>query len=226
MRSALQRMLGLGGFAITLINVALLGLIEPVEHLVWGGRWADIVTAVQILTIGLSFASLFNMATAPFMAQRRYRDALLCNGLRAVGVVGGAALGSMIGGSVDSIAAWVSGMMTITSVIGVAWIVRGYGVSAGPIIRHMARCTLPPILAAIAAAAVAAQALDMLGAGRLQAAAATGIAGVTFGIAVLLGVFTLPASVRTQMIDLLPARVRDRLPGFLRSASTDDDRTG
>ncbi len=225
LRSALQRMLGLGGFAITLINVALLGLIEPVERMVWNGRWADVVTAVQILTIGLSFASLFNMATSPFMAERRYRDALLCNGLRALGIVGGAAIGSMLGGTVNSIAAWVSGMMTASSMLGIAWIVRGYGVRASPVIIHMLRCTVPVILAAGIAAFAGSQGLAILGAGRVPAAGATAIAGVTFAIAIGITLFMIPGTVRDQMFELAPARLRDRLPKVLRPTGSNLDST-
>jgi O-antigen/teichoic acid export membrane protein len=216
MRSALQRMLGLGGFAITLINVALLGLIEPVERLVWNGRWADVVTAVQILTIGLSFASLFNMATAPFMAERRYREALLCNGLRAVGIVGGAAIGSVVDGTVNGIAMWVSGLMTVSSLAGIAWIVRGYGVRAWPMLGHMMRCTIPVILAASAAAWAGSEALTWLGTERVPAAGATAIAGCTFAVSVVIALVAIPGSVRTQMFDLAPARIRRRWPSFLR----------
>jgi hypothetical protein len=177
LQSALRRMLGLGGFAITTLNVALLAMIEPIERVVWAGRWSETVPAVQMLAIGLSFASIFNIATAPFMAQRRYRDALLCHALRAVGVVGGAAAGSVLGATISSIAGWVSASMAITAVIGIAWVLRDYGVRAMPVVGHMFRCTLPPIVSAIAAALVGSMVLDAAGDGRVERAAPTGTVG-------------------------------------------------
>jgi O-antigen/teichoic acid export membrane protein len=223
MRSALRKMLGLGGFAITLMNVGMLALIEPVERLVWGGRWADVVQAVQVLTIGLSFASLFSVATSPFMAERRYRDALLCNGLRAVGIIAGAAIGSAIGGTVDTIAAWVSGLMTVTSILGIAWIVRGYGVPAVPMIAFMARCTVPAILAAIAAAAMGSVALQSLGTGRVPAVAATAVTGTAFAGFIAIAFLLIPRTVQGQMVDLVPDPLRRRLPAFLRGESRNLD---
>ncbi len=212
LQSALRRMLGLGGFAITTLNVALLAMIEPIERVVWAGRWSETVPAVQMLAIGLSFASIFNIATAPFMAQRRYRDALLCHALRAVGVVGGAAAGSVLGATISSIAGWVSASMAITAVIGIAWVLRDYGVRAMPVVGHMFRCTLPPIVSAIAAALVGSMVLDAAGDGRVPAVLSLAAAGGTFGVSVAFSLMLLPATTRRELVALLPGRVHARLP--------------
>lgn len=220
LRSALRRMLGVGGFAITSLNVALLALIEPIERLVWAGRWSDTVLAVQMLVVGLSFASIFNVATSPFMAQRRYRDALLCNALRAVGVVGGAAIGSVVGGSIESIAAWVAGSMLVSSSLGIAWVLRDYGIRVLPMLAHMYRCCLVPVAAAVVAAVVGSVVLDAVGEGRLPALVAFATAGGTYAVIAPLSLLLLPAATRGQLIDLLPGRLRDRLPEGWRSGST------
>lgn len=221
LQSALRRMVGVGGFAITALNVALLAMIAPIEQFVWAGRWAETVTAVQVLAIGLSFASIFNIATAPFMAQRRYRDALLCNALRAVGVVGGAAVGSVLGGTITSIAAWVSASMAVASTIGIMWVLRDYGVRAWPVIGHMMRCCLPPIAAAAISAWIGDMVLGATGEGRLAAAAALLASGGAFALTAPASLLLLPRATRHQLFDLLPRRIRSRLPDSWRADRND-----
>ena len=85
--AVVRRLLSTGGFAIAAVNLSMLALIEPLEHLIWAEKWADTIFTVQVLSIGLTYTTILGIGTSPLMAERRYRENVICGVLRAVAVV-------------------------------------------------------------------------------------------------------------------------------------------
>lgn len=217
LRRALERLVGTGGFAIAMVNVSMVALIGPLERLVWNGRWEDAVLPVQVLSAGLTYTAVLGIATAPLMAERRYVATLISNGARAVGVIGGAALGSMYAGSALGIAVWVSGSMAATSLITIAWVAARYGVPGLPLLGRLLRCTVPVMIAGIGGAFVADRVAAMVDVpGRLAALVSGPAAAAAYGAAAILALLLLPRATRTEVVGLLPSPwrrgARDQTP--------------
>ncbi len=211
LRSAIRRLLGVGGFGIAVVNLSLLAGFSAAERLVWNGAWTDAEFAVQSLSIGLVFTSMFGIATSPFMAERRYRETLVCNLVRALGVVGGALIGSLVGGTVESISTWVTISMITTSLAGIWWTVDRYGGHGLGAIAHFVRCTAPVIVAGFLGAFVGDLVLDQLGPGRLAAIPAGLAAMAAYAIGLVVGLPAIPVEVREEFFRLTIAPLRRRL---------------
>jgi PST family polysaccharide transporter len=222
LRLAIRRMIGTGGFAIGVVNISMVAGIESLERLVWAGRWTEATLSVQVLSIGLTYTAILGIATAPFMAERRYGETLVCNAIRAIGIVGGAAAGSLLWGTVNGIAIWVSGSMMVSSMIAIAWVVGRHGVPRITTLFAMIRCTTPVVVAGIAAAAIGHLTLESLGTGRLAAIPAGLLAGSSYLLATGLALVVIPADTRRQVLDLAPARIRRYLLASLGGSSAQD----
>ncbi len=212
LRGVIRRLIGTGGFAVAGINLSLMAMIGPLERLIWNDRWVDAVIAVQMLSAALAYTSILGIATSPLLAERRYAESLIINGIRALGVIGGAIVGSLISGTVEGIAFWVAVSMAASGVAGIAWIMGRYRVPAFPVIIHLARCTLPLLIAGIASALVGGLLLEHFGEGRWSAIPAGLASGSVYAALALAAVFVLPKETRTEVFKLLPGPLRRRLP--------------
>ena len=220
LRGAIRRLIGTGGFAVAGINLTLLALIGPLERLVWDGRWAEAVVAVQVLAAALAYTSILGIATAPFLAERRYAESLVINGIRAVGVIGGALVGSLASGTVAGISSWVAACMAISGIGGIAWIMGRYQVPAVPVLGHLARCTVPLLVAGAVAAWAGNVMLDWMGEGRWAAIPALLAGGVTYSVLAAVSATILPADTRREVVGLAMGPVR-RVLGRRSQADTD-----
>ena len=213
LRKALERLVGTGGFAIALVNVSMVAMIGPLERLVWNGRWEDAILPVQVLAAGLTYTAILGIATSPLMAERRYGETLVSNGARAVGVIGGAALGSIFAGTALGIAVWVSAAMAATSLITIGWVATRYGVPGMPLVMRLLRCTAPVLIAGGAGAMIADLVMNLMVAeldlgGRAAALVAGAAAGTTYGLLSFGALATLPRATRSEVLSLLPAPIR------------------
>lgn len=208
LRSALRRLLGVGGLAIGLMNMGLVASIASLERFLWDGRWSDAVFTVQILSLGLVFSGVVGMLTSSFLAERRYREAFICNMIRAVGMLLGVLIGTATGATADSIALSVTVMMTITSLATLVWVARLYGLQELDAVMHLLRCTAPAIIAGVGGAIAGDLALSGLPTGKWAALGATTISITAFGVAGMLGAFVVPKSVRDELINLVARRRR------------------
>lgn len=220
LRGAIRRLIGTGGFAVAGINIALLASIGPLERLVWNERWAEAVTAVQVLSAALIYTSILSIATAPFLAERRYGESLVINGIRAAGVLGGAVVGSILSGTATGISTWVAICMSTSGFLGIAWVMNRYGVAWRPIILHLLRCTAPLLVAGTISAWLGALVMEELGPGRWSAVPALLVSGATLTVLGLLATAILPADTRREVVGLAMGPVR-RVLGRRSQADTD-----
>lgn len=208
LRAVTRRLLGTGGFVIAIMNVAMLAGIAPLEMFVWRGLWSDSVLAVQVLCIGLTFMAILGIATAPLLADRRYVESLVSNGMRAVAVVLGAGIGAAIWATVDGIAVAGSISMTIFGLGTIGWIGTRYGLGFVESVLHVVRCTLPVIIAGVVAAVIGELLLEGLG-GDVTASIPAGIAaGGSFTLLALFSMRLLPRETRAEIVGLTPGRFR------------------
>ena len=208
LRSIIRRLIGTGGFTIATVNVAMLVGIAPLETLIWNGRWAESVFAVQILSVGLTYTAILGIATAPLLAERRYVESLASNAMRAVAVICGAGVGATVWGDVNGIATSVSLFMTLTGIGTIAWLGTRYHLTIVRIIPHLIQCTLPVIISGLLAAWLGEVLLSAFGAGRMAAIPAGMVAAGCYAGLLLLGLRLLPSETRAEVTSLAPGRIR------------------
>ena len=211
--SALRRLLGTGGFAIAFVNLGMLAIIPPLERLIWAGKWSNTVLTVQLVSIGITYTTILGIGTSPLMAERRYKESVICGLVRATGIVGGAVFGSIVWGSVDGIAASVCGGMLLSAFVGIALVLHWYDVPFTSSIVHILRSTVPLLGASILAATIGVWTMDRLEPGRLDSALALIAAGLSY-LALAVGSVTLiPSETRSEIVRLLPNPIRRYVPG-------------
>ncbi|MDC0991941.1 oligosaccharide flippase family protein [bacterium] len=210
--TALRRLLSTGGFAIAFVNLGMLAVIEPLERLIWAGKWSDTVLTVQVVSIGITYTTILGVGTAPLMAERRYRESVVCGLVRAMGIVGGAAVGSIIWGTVDGIAVSVSVGMLLSAILGIAMVLRWHGVPAVVSIVHIFRATLPLVLVSVIAAAIGDFTLDRLDAGRVASAIALAVASGAYALFAVSTLLVIPRDTRSEVLRLMPGSLRRRMP--------------
>ena len=220
--AVVRRLLSTGGFAIAAVNLSMLAMIEPLEHLIWGEKWADTIFTVQVLSIGLTFTTILGIGTAPLMAERRYRENVICGGLRAVAVVGGAAFGAIVWGSVDGISGSVSVAMTVAAAIGTALVFHWHGIPVRSGMIHLIRSTVPLVVAAILTAYIGHEVMDSLEPGRVGAGIALMTAAAAYGVLSILSMAVIPADTRSEVLRLLPGQIRRFVPESLLRSPTRD----
>ena len=214
LRSVTKRLIGTGGFAIASVNIAMLAGIAPLEALIWKGKWDDSVFAVQVLSIGLTYTAILGMATSILMAERRYLESLASNAVRALAVMVGAGIGAIIWADVDGIATTVSISMGVAGIGTTAWLGTRYGVPLLSTIPHLLRCTLPVMVAGVLSAWLGEWMLDRIDWGRGSAILAGITSGGLYGALLLVGLRILPQQTRTEILSLVPARLRPILRFF------------
>ena len=220
--AVVRRLLSTGGFAIAAVNLSMLAMIEPLEHLIWGEKWADTIFTVQVLSIGLTFTTILGIGTAPLMAERRYRENVICGGLRAIAVVGGAAFGAIVWGSVDGISGSVSVAMTVSAAIGTALVFHWHGIPVRSGMIHLIRSTVPLVVAAILTAYIGHEVMDSLEPGRVGAGIALMTAAAAYGVLSILSMAVIPADTRSEVLRLLPGQIRRFVPESLLRSPTRD----
>lgn len=208
LRSVIRRIMGTGGFVIATVNLAMLAGIAPLEVLIWNGRWTDAVLSVQVLSVGLTFSAILGLATAPLLADRRYVESLVSNGMRAVSVVVGAGLGAAVWASVDGIATIGSISMTVFGLGTIGWVATRYGLRVGDVLPHLLRCTVPVIIAGLAAGVAGEQILNALGSTRGTALFAGLVAGGVYGGLLVVALRVIPIETREEIASLAPARLK------------------
>ena len=156
------------------------------------------------------------------MAERRYRENVICGGLRAVAVVGGAAFGAIVWGSVNGISGSVSVAMTVAAAVGTALVFHWHGIPVLSGMIHLIRSTVPLVGAAILTAVIGHEVMESLEPGRVGAGIALMTAGVAYGVLSILSMAIIPADTRSEVFRLLPAQIRRFVPDSLLQAPTRD----
>ena len=222
--AALRRLLSTGGFAIAFVNLGMLAIIDPLERLIWTGKWSDTVFTVQVVSIGITYTTILGVGTAPLMAERRYRESVVCGLVRALGIVGGAVFGSLVWGTVDGIAISVCGGMLVSALLGIALVLRWHDVPSVGSLLHILRATVPLIGASLLAAALGSWMLGQLPSDRIDSAISLAVAGIAYLAFATGSLWLVPRETRVEVLRLLPGPIRRRLPSTrLAEASRDEE---
>jgi len=126
-------------------------VMEPLEHLLWHGKWSAAVPAVMILGLFFAFRVTFGLSTAVLLAQGKFKQLAGLTAIEGVGVVGFGALGALLHGTVEGVAWWTGGSLLVTRVACTMVTFRPLGIGSGEVLRGMFPAWILACMAAAAA---------------------------------------------------------------------------
>jgi O-antigen/teichoic acid export membrane protein len=210
LKRSLARLLATGSIAIAGMNFALFAGVGPLERLLWNSKWAAAVLPVQVLLAGLTVSALLGVCASVLLAGQRYKDALVCEGLKAFGVISGAVIGGLVVGSAFSLAVSVSLGLALASVLGLVYLVRRLDGTLTSLIQALMVGPLLGLILAMGANLAGMSAMDLLD-GRSGGALGFSVAAIVYLIEWLIALRLLPPSLRDDFLQLVPARIRQLL---------------
>ncbi|HYF16163.1 MAG TPA: oligosaccharide flippase family protein [Phycisphaerales bacterium] len=225
-----------------ILSLGLAACIQPLEDLLWHGKWAAAVPAVMALGVFFPWRVTWGLTSALLMARGRFKAYALSSAFEGAGLIIACVIGALVEESAFAIALAAGIWLMVSRVYVTAWTFRPLGVSLGRVLA----ATVPPWGAAIASAAagwlVATRVLEVNAAlaPRLHSIAAVRALGEhgprsvadLVEVAVAGGICTVvfAAIVRTMLagalqdtIDVAPARLRPLARRLLALPERSDD---
>lgn len=149
--SAVRRTQGVQMMLGAAASLGVACVMEPLERLLWQGKWSGAVVAVMILGLFFTFRVTFGLTAAVLMALGQFKKLAWLTAIEGVGVVGCGAIGAILHGTVEGVAWWTGASLLCTRVLCSVITLRPLGIGAIEVIRGM----FPAWILAGAAAGVA-----------------------------------------------------------------------
>jgi O-antigen/teichoic acid export membrane protein len=121
---------------------------EPLEHLLWRGKFAQAVPVIQIFGVFFPLRITFGLTMALLQARSHFKTWFWLTLIEGLGVMAAAWMGATFGGTPADVALWVGAELALFRMILTAYTLEQAGVGAGQRLRAI----VPGWLLAIAAA--------------------------------------------------------------------------
>lgn len=138
--------------AISCLGLA--AVMEPLEKLLWHGKWEAAVVPVMVLGVFFAFRVSFGLCAAVLMAAGRFRAFSFLTMAEGVGVMAAGAIGAAIHGDATGIAMWTGAQLAIGRLVATVIVLKPLGIGAGEVLRAGVPAWLLATLAAAAAVMV------------------------------------------------------------------------
>lgn len=223
-RAAAMNTIRLLTLVSTPLAFGLMVTIDPLEQLLWDGRWANAVAPIQVLSLALPLMILNTVPRAVLMSIGQFRSWSLIILADGLGMVTAATIGGLLtrdqaniqffaGEARDplGIAACVAAYTTVSSIL-YSW------VGLRPIstrLRSLVRSFSPPLLIGLAAAAIA-MTLDRMLPPQTPAFLRLLLSGMVFSAIYVLAIRRILAPDLRSLISTLPGPLRAPLATALR----------
>jgi O-antigen/teichoic acid export membrane protein len=135
--SAVRRAQGVQMMLGAAASLGVACVMEPLERLLWHGKWSGAVVAVMILGLFFAFRVTFGLSAAVLMAQGKFKKLALLTGVEGIGVVGCGAIGALLHGTVEGVAWWTGGSLLLTRVVCTIISLRPLGIGTLEVLRGM-----------------------------------------------------------------------------------------
>lgn len=112
-------------------------VMEPLERLLWQGKWSGAVVAVMILGLFFAFRVTFGLSAAVLMAQGKFKKLAWLTAIEGVGVVGCGTLGALLHGTVEGVAWWTGGSLLVTRILCTGISLKPLGISWVEVFKGM-----------------------------------------------------------------------------------------
>lgn len=149
LRAAVRRAQGVQMMLGAAASIGLAVVMDPLEGLIWQGRWDGAVAAVMILGAFFPFRVTFGLSTAVMMARGRFKGLAGLTAMEGVLVVGAGAAGAALHGSAEGVAWWTGGALLVGRVLCTYLAFRDLPLT----FRDVAGAMAPPWILAVAAGA-------------------------------------------------------------------------
>lgn len=143
----LRALMLVGGY----LCLCLSAVMAPLESLLWHGKWAEAVPAVQILGFFFPLRITYGLCAALMLAEGRFKGLSILTLYEGLGITIAAAIAAWSGGTPTSIAWWTGAQLAMGRLVATMYIMDSVGVGPGRVLRAI----LPPWVLAAAAAVLA-----------------------------------------------------------------------
>jgi O-antigen/teichoic acid export membrane protein len=138
----------------SIASVGLAAVFEPLEKLLWNGKWAAGTPAVVILGIFFPWRITYGIASALLQAQGRFRAYAAMTAIEGLGFMIAVAVGAIINPKATSMA-WAAGLWLLASrAMVTVWIFRRQGISGVRVLAAMTKPWLVAVTSCLAAFAL------------------------------------------------------------------------
>ncbi len=193
------------GLAVALV-------FEPLERLLWHGKWEEAVLPVQVLALFMFARVLYVVPAAILQARGRFKRLSIMVLALGLGAMAVAWLGAVIGpGNALSISLWVGMYMAAACVVFAMTALRLAGIRPASFLGAIA-----PVWAVAVGAAAASYAIDRATFASLPPLARAIAVGVVFGLVFMPAARALLPRHVEEALKVLPGRVRPLASRVLR----------
>jgi PST family polysaccharide transporter len=147
MKKSLHAVMMTGSFGCLLLAV----LFDPLEKLVWHGKWADATPAIMILGLFFPWRVTFGVTTASVLARGRFKPLAFKTLFEGVGLMGAVAIGAHLDPTPSGIALFAGAWLMISRLTVIFFVLQAMGLNALTVVPAIT----PSWLMAIGAAASA-----------------------------------------------------------------------
>lgn len=117
---ALRAMMLMGSFACGFLGVS----FEPLEHIIWKGKWNDTVLAVAILAFAYPWRITMALTNGLLQGRGDFKAQAISALIEAGGLITATAIGAWIHGSATGVAIWTAGYLILSRVTVIVWATR------------------------------------------------------------------------------------------------------
>jgi O-antigen/teichoic acid export membrane protein len=193
-------------------SLLLAALAAPVESLLWHGRWAQAVPAMQVLGLFYPARAIFVISSSYLLAVGRFKAAAMLILVVGLGRTMVALIAAQVTDDPTGLAWIIGGYVAVSCILGIAWALRSTGVGTG----QLAAAIAPSWLIAAASAGLVLWIDTALAGAGAPALLRLPIGALVGGAAFILAVRTiLPEHVR-DAAGALPARLNPLVVRWLR----------
>lgn len=210
---------------VPIVMFGVIATFPSAQRLIWDGKWDAATVPVILLASGASWSTALTLLTGPLAGLRHFRPIAGFEALKAVGVLGGAALGSVVvwlaepmGDAVPGwmkddatvIAAATALVVTVVSIGQMLWLMPRYGMTRLETVRVIGH---GPLLAATIAVAAYSLGSSVAGAVGLRgerafSAVQFGCTAIVYGCTSLVAIRFMAESSLLTALEALPPRAR------------------
>jgi O-antigen/teichoic acid export membrane protein len=210
---------------VPIVMFGVVATFASAQRLIWDGKWDAATAPVILLACGASWSTALTLLTGPLAGLRQFRPIAGFEALKAVGVLGGAALGSLVVWVVeplgDAVPEWMRDgatviaaatalVVTVVSVAQMLWLMPRYGmtrIEAARIVFHGPLLAATIALASNSLGGSLARSIGVPG-GRQSSAIEFATTAVVYGCTSLVAIRFMAESSLVAALEAVPPRVR------------------
>lgn len=218
---------------VPIVMFGVVAVFPSAQRLIWDGKWDAATVPVVLLACGASWSTALTLLTGPLAGLRQFRPIAGFEALKAVGVLGGAALGSLVvwlaQPTDDALPEWLRDdatviaaatalVVTVVSIAQMLWLMPRYGMTrmeAGRVVFHGPLLGATIALASHSLGGSVARSIGLHG-DRVAGAVEFAVTALVYGCTSLVAIRFMAEATLVTALEAVPQRVRGIVTRALR----------